>query len=115
MEGFELITNIKKLSADLTKSIAVLKQNGVALAEAEKNYKIKLRQHALILKDEKLPATLIDKVVYGIVEVAELRFKRDEAQVIYDTNRDHLNVVKLQLRVLESQYRTEFGATGHGC
>jgi len=110
--GFELITEMNRLQKELTKSISLLRSNGSKLAQMERDYKIELRQQALILRADGVAVTLIDKIVYGVPSVAEARFKRDEAQCLYDANREHLNVVKLQLRVLGEQYRVEFGNGG---
>jgi len=53
--------------------------------------------------------TLIDKVVFGDRHVAEMRFKRDVANATYEANKEHINVTKLQLRLLEGQLSREWG------
>lgn len=111
MDLFEQIT---KLMQDLTASIHKLRTNGVNLAEAEKNYKIKLRQECLRLRSEEMPVTLINQVVYGVPEVAEARFKRDAEEANYEANKEYINVVKLQLRVLEAQLDREWNNAGKG-
>jgi hypothetical protein len=58
-----------------------------------------------------MAVTLIDKVVFGIPEVAELRFQRDVAKVVYDANQDAINSIKLQLRLLDAQLSREWGNT----
>ena len=99
--------------AELTASIRKLRQNGVNLAEAERDYKIALRQEALKLRTgDNMPVTLINNVIYGIPAVAEKRFKRDVEQANYDANKEHINVTKLKLRVLEAQLNREWGARG---
>ena len=44
---------------ELTRSIKVLKNNGQKLAEAERDYKIILRQEALKLRANDMPVTLV--------------------------------------------------------
>ena len=101
--------------AELTASIRKLRQNGVNLAEAERDYKIALRQEALKLRTgDNMPVTLINNVIYGVPEVAEKRFKRDVEQANYDANREHINITKLKLRILEGQLAREWGASGKG-
>ena len=47
--------------------------------------------------------------MYGIEEVADLRCMRDVAQTIYEANKEAINVLKLQIRILESQLQREWG------
>lgn len=106
----DLFNEIENLIQKLNVSIKTLANNGKALAEAERDYKITLRQEALKLRQEKnMPVTLIQQIIYGVPEVAEKRFKRDIAQAMYDTNQEFINTTKLQIRVLESQLSREFG------
>lgn len=107
-----LVEEVFKLSDELTASINVLKQNGVNLAQAERDYKITLRTEALKLKADGMPVTLINQIIYGIKSVAELRLKRDIAETIYDTNKEHINITKLKMRILENQISREWNAKG---
>ena len=52
---------------------------------------------------------MIDKVVYGVKEIAELRFKRDVADTVYQANLEAINSIKLQIRILENQISREWG------
>ena len=99
---------------ELTASIKKLRTNGAKLAEAERDYKITLRQEALKLRAGDMPATLINNIIYGVDEVAGKRFTRDVAQANYDANKEHINVTKLKLRILEAQLSREWGAAGKG-
>lgn len=109
----ELYDEIMSKNIELTQSIKMLRQNGIKLAEAERDYKIKLRQEALKLReDKKLPVTLIAQIIYGVPEVADLRFKRDVAEAMYNANQEHINTTKLQIRILESQLDREWHSGG---
>ena len=110
----DLYEEIQRLMAELTASISKLRENGAKLADAERDYKITLRQEALRLRAGEMPVTLINQVIYGVPEVADKRFKRDVEQANYDTNREHINVTKLKLRILEAQLSREWGAAGKG-
>ena len=87
---------------------------GYTFSQLKKAYKIKLREEALRLRDEKMPVTLIDKVVYGIPEVAELRFKRDIADTVYQANIEAINSTKLQMRIIENQIAREWSSRDGG-
>ncbi|MBR2159999.1 MAG: hypothetical protein IJ938_01660, partial [Clostridia bacterium] len=108
----DLYEEIQRLMAELTASIRKLRDNGAKLADAERDYKITLRKEALKLRAGEMPVTLINSVIYGVPEVAEKRFKRDVEQANYDANKEHINVTKLKLRILEAQLNREWGAAG---
>lgn len=109
----ELFNEIEQKNRELTQSIKLLRQNGIKLAEAERDYKIKLRQEALKLRqDKKMPVTLIAQIIYGVPEVANLRFERDVAEAMYNANQEHINTTKLQIRILESQLDREWHSGG---
>lgn len=108
----DLYQEIEHLMAELTASIGKLRDNGAKLAEAEQDYKITLRQEALRLRSDDMPVTLIKEVIYGVPEVARKRFKRDVEQANYDANKEHINVTKLKLRILEGQLSREWSAAG---
>lgn len=102
----ELQIKIKELNT----SIKQLRHSGTDYAEAERSYKVCLRQEALKLRSEKdMPVTLIQQVVYGVPEVAEKRFLRDVAEAVYKANQEAINSIKLQIRVIESQLSREYG------
>lgn len=106
----DLFNQIQELTEKLNVATKSLAKKGQELAEAERDYKITLRQEALKLRAEKgMPVTLIQQVVYGVPEVAEKRFKRDVAETMYTTNQEYINTTKLQIRILESQLNREFG------
>lgn len=110
----DLVLEIQQKNQELTQSIQLLRKNGIDLAEAEKNYKMTLTTEALRLKSEEMAVTLIDKIIYGLPKVANLRFKRDVCEATYKANLEHIAVIKLQLRLLEAQLNREYGAAGRG-
>ena len=105
----ELFNDIQELIEKLNVAIKSLAKKGQELAEAERDYKITLRQEALKLRQEKnMAVTLINQIIYGIPEVADKRFKRDIAEAMYQTNLEYINTTKLQLRILENQIQREW-------
>lgn len=106
----DLYTQIQVKTQELNTSIKELRNSGTNYAQAEKNYKVRLAQECLKLRDNGTPVTLIDKVCYGVPEVAELRFKRTVAETVYRANLEAINGIKLQLRLLENQMQREYGA-----
>ena len=113
MNEYDLMNDIQELCKDLTKAGRQMQAYGKAYAEAEREYKICLRQHALELRaTQDMPVTLINQVVYGIEEVADKRFKRDVAESMYKTSQEAINTLKLKIRILDAQIAREWGAAG---
>ena len=109
---YDLFNELQQKIKELNISIKKLRETGTEYAEAEKDYKIKLRQEALKLRAEKgMPVTLIQQVVYGVPEVAEKRFQRDVKEAIYQANQEAINSTKLQIRVIENQLSREWNNT----
>lgn len=106
----DLYEQIIKLINELDISVKELRKSGTARAEAEQKYKICLRKEALKLRAEKnMAVTLINQIVYGIPEVAKLRFERDVKEAVYQANLEAINSIKLKLRILENQLSREWG------
>lgn len=109
---YDLFNELQQKIKELNISIKKLRETGTEYAEAEKDYKITLRQEALKLRAEKgMPVTLIQQVVYGVPEVAEKRFQRDVKEAIYQANQEAINSTKLQIRVIENQLSREWNNT----
>lgn len=105
----DLYNEIQEKIEQLNKSIEDCKTLGIEYNVAECQYKIKLRVEALKLKyDNDMPVTLINQVIFGVPEVAELRLKRDKAETMYNTAKDKVNILKLQIRILDSQLQREY-------
>ena len=108
----DLLNDLNQKIKELNLSIKELRNTGTKYAEAERDYKITLRQEALKLRAEKgMAITLIQQVVYGVPEVAEKRFQRDVAEAVYKANQEAINSIKLQIRVIESQLSREWSNT----
>ena len=105
----ELIQDLQQKQRELDISIKQLRTTGTAYAQAERDYKVCLRTEALKLRTEGMAIGMITKTIYGIPEVAELRFKRDVAETIYKANQEAINSIKLQLRLISSQIDREWG------
>lgn len=105
----ELWLQIEEKNKLLDRAIEELAKNGYDLAEKEKNYKIAVKKKVLELRADDMPVTLIQLTIYGYDEIATLRFDRDNAEVKYNSNQEYINLLKLQIRILESQLSREVG------
>ena len=105
----DLAIEINEKTKELSYAIKMMERYAREKAQNEKDYKIALRQEAIKLRSSNMAVTLIDKVVYGLPEVADKRFKRDVAVAMYETAKENINVLKTNIRILETQYKIEYG------
>ena len=110
MANYDLFLEQQSRQKQLDISIRQLRKTGTDYAQAERDYKVLLRQEVLKLRDEGTAVGVIDKICYGIPSVAEARFKRDVAKAVYEANLEAINSIKLQLRLLDAQIQREWGA-----
>lgn len=107
----DLMDDLNVKNNQLEQALRTLRSNGNALAAAERDYKEAVSKEALRLRDEGMAVTMMDKVIYGLPSISTLRFQRDCAEVIYDANKEEINVKKLQIRIIEEQISMEWGNT----
>lgn len=105
----DLYSEIQQKIAQLDKSIRQLRKSGTSYAEAERDYKILLRTECLKLRDDGMAIGMIDKTCYGIPSVAEKRFERDVSEAVYTANKEAINSLKLQIRIINEQLSREWG------
>ena len=104
----DLLNELQIKTKQLEMSIKTLRKSGSNYAQAERDYKVLLRQECLKLRDEGMAIGMIDKTCYGIPSVAEARFKRDVAEAVYKANLEAINSIKLQMRLIENQLGREW-------
>lgn len=106
--SLDLVQEMNEKIKELSTSIKVLKDHGIKFAQAEMEYKIAVTSEVLKLRDGGMPVTMISLVVYGQKDVATKRFARDVAEAMYNANQEHINVTKLQLKIIENQIQREY-------
>ena len=104
----DLVNELEIKIRELEMSIRTLRASGTNYAQAERDYKVLLRQECLKLRDGGMPIGMIDKTCYGIPSVAEARFKRDVAEAMYKANQEAINTYKLKIKILENQIQREW-------
>lgn len=107
----DLQIELSKKLEDLDKCIKALRTHGTAMAQAERDYKVALKKKVAELRLNKVSMAEINLTVYGIDEIAELRYKRDIAETVYDANKESINVIKLQIKIINEQLIKEYGQT----
>ena len=104
----DLMGEMNRLKSDLHASMKRLRMNGEALAKKENAYQVKKAQAVLVMKSQGCTITEIGLTIKGQPEVSDALFERDMAKVMYEANQEHINVVKLELRVVENQIAREW-------
>lgn len=102
------ITEVWRRSEMLETALKECKSRGRAAADAEQEYRIRLAEKILLLREGGLPATLIPDVARGDKDVAKLKFERDCAQVVYDNAKEAVMCFKKQIDVLREQIAREW-------
>lgn len=104
----DLIIQLERIRTDLHTSMQMLRKNGEALAIKEQEYQVAKTQTVLLMKDAGCTMTEIQLSIKGRPEVAPKLLERDIAKAMYDANMEHINVAKLELRILENQISREW-------
>lgn len=107
----ELVQQQYELSARCEKAIEEMARQGDLLAQAEYQYHRQKATTAYRLKDEGIPATMIAQVLKGQPEVALLMRERDVAKARYDATKESIMLLKLQMRMNDSQLSREWGGS----
>ena len=105
----ELLNELQTKRELLNKALSECTKRGIALAEAENEYKRSSAKFILAQRALGTPATLIKDLALGDEEVSSLRLKRDIASVYYDNAKEARNVYKLEARLIEEQIAREWG------
>lgn len=106
--SYDLYSELTLKTKELDTCVKQLRKTGTAYAEAERAYKVLLRAEGLKLRDDGMAIGMLDKVIYGIPSVAEARFQRDVAEVVYKATQEAINSIKLQMRLIEGQIQREW-------
>lgn len=99
---------LRRLSEEMDESLRRLRANGEAYAKAESEYQVAKNQTILRLRAEGYPATLITEMVKGDEAVAEKLLERDIKRVMYDTNKEHLMLRKVQFKSKDLEIEREW-------
>ena len=106
-----LFAELQQKIKELEISVKQLRKSGTDYAQAERDYKILLRQECLKLRDEGMAIGMIDKTCYGLKTVADARFNRDVKKTIYEANIEAIQSIKLQMRLIEGQLNREWNTS----
>lgn len=101
----DLIIEINQKRQEMNLAIKLLKDRGQEKAIAENKYRMELAKEILIQRDNKIPVTIISDICRGNKDIAKLKLERDIAEVMYESVMQRLYATKLELQILDNQYR----------
>lgn len=109
VDGMGLYQELQSKISLLDVAVKELRGRGTAYAQAERDYKVALAKEILDKRGDGMPVTIIGDVCRGQKDIAQLRFERDCAEVLYRSALEAINSIKLQIRVIENQVSREWG------
>ena len=103
---------IQETLSNLDLALAQAKTRGLEYSKAEAAYYSAKDRRVRELMDEGLSATAISLVIKGEESVNDKLQHYRDMEVLYKNALEAVNVYKLRLRVLESQYEREWSRAG---
>ena len=85
-----------------------MKHAGRKLAYTEYEYKKALRMEVLKERAKDTAVGVIDKIIYGQDTVGMARLRRDIAHTDYETAKELIMMLKLDIKILENQIAREW-------
>lgn len=109
IELTEIIKEMREVRQRLNKASKEIFNLSRGKAEAERKYKVALRQEILKLKGEGYAATLINDLARGEERIAQLRFERDIAKELYMSGLESMKQTRTEASLLQtiSKYQDE--------
>ena len=107
----DIMIEIENLRKELNGSIQEYIKKGIDYATAYRDYRVELAKELLYQKEIKTPATTAYDIARGKENVANAKFKEISTEAYYKAELEKINSIKLQLRMLETQYKIEFGGS----
>lgn len=98
-----LVEELERLRKELNDTIEKLEKAGYDKAKTEYLYRVALAKKILLLRDDKVPVTIINDLARGDPEIAKLKFNRDYAETLYESTFEKLRAVKIELGIVERQ------------
>lgn len=110
----DLVNELMSKTNELDIAIKSLRKTGSEYAEAYTQYRIKLAQKLVELKEDGMPVTIAYDVARGQKDIAQAKYNEIVKEAIYKANQESINSIKLQMKIIESQINREYSNAGRG-
>lgn len=108
MEGQSLWQEICAKRRELSDEITKLVESGAQLSRNEASYRVALSKYIIGARAAGVPVTVISDMARGQEDISQLRLQRDMSEVLYKAAQERINAIKLELRILQSQWEREW-------
>lgn len=109
--GQDLLLQKQEKLKQLDAAIDALPRLAQAAAEAKRIYRIAYRKQLLMLKEEGEKASTIEKMCNGDEEIALLEFKCSVADSHYDTAKEYINILKIEVKLIGEAEQREWSVS----
>lgn len=99
---------LQDLTDQLMAELQTLKTSGCQFAENEAEYRKALRIEIMNERAKGTPVTIMSDVCRGKPDIADMKRRRDCAEAIYKASQEAINVIKLRIRIVNSQIEREW-------
>lgn len=106
--NYDLMTELRTKNMQLDQSLKLLRKSGEEYAKSLADYRMAFSQELLKLRDEGYAISLAENIARGKREIATLKQKQIIAEAVYEANRESINVLKLQIKLLNEQISREW-------
>lgn len=112
-DPFTLQAELEQALNEACERVEEMRSLGYAMAEAERKYRVAKQQRILFERNtNNTPVTIIHDVVAGYEDIAELKCKRDCAEVDFDANREAILYWKKKTDSIREQIQREWTQAG---
>ena len=109
----DLTNELNSKLKDLDIAIKSLRKTGSDYADAYTKYRVALAQKLVELKNDGYAITLAGDISRGTPEIAKLKFKEISCEAIYLANKEAINSLKLQIKIIQEQINKEWSSEGN--
>lgn len=105
----ELFKELYEAKNNAKDALTEAKTWGIERANAEKAYRTALGKKMAKERAKGIPVTIIQDICKSDEEIAELRLKRDLADVMYKNAMESINVYKKDIQTISDEIKREWG------
>ena len=104
----ELINYLNELMRQLPDAIKIMGKYGREYSSADVEYRKAKAIRTAIIKDKGTPVTLIKDLIYEDEDLCMKLKERDQKEALWKTSQEHINALKLEIKVIQSQIDREW-------
>lgn len=108
-DGYDLFTEQIKAYQSMEKSNKEAYEMDVDKAEHDKEYEIELTKKILLLREDGVQASIVERVAKGDPDIAELKFQANICEAKSRAAKENINIKKKLFDSIEATKKRELG------